>query len=147
MSVDAYPDYVDEGLLERVYERGPIYRPTPMRVMNHPVSKIRAMSRRRLVLLALPAACFLAACGGSLTIGSIEDKLNEQIPEEVAAVGVDVSGVDCPDDASVEVGSTFECDVTAVENDQDVIYTATVTVETDDTVGWELTDVRLADGS
>ena len=110
-------------------------------------SKIRAMNRRRLVLLALPAACFLAACGGSLTIGSIEDKLNEQIPEEVAAVGVDVSGVDCPDDASVEVGSTFECDVTAVENDQDVIYTATVTVETDDTVGWELTDVRLADGS
>ena len=62
-------------------------------------------------------------------------------------MGVDVSGVDCPDDASVEVGSTFECDVTAVENDQDVIYTATVTVETDDTVGWELTDVRLADGS
>jgi hypothetical protein len=29
VSVDAYPDYVDEGLLERVYERGPIYRPTP----------------------------------------------------------------------------------------------------------------------
>ena len=27
--VDTYPDYVDEGLLERVYERGPIYRPTP----------------------------------------------------------------------------------------------------------------------
>jgi hypothetical protein len=27
--VDGYPDYVDEGLLERVYERGPIYRPTP----------------------------------------------------------------------------------------------------------------------
>ncbi len=23
------PDYVEEGLLERVYERGPIYRPTP----------------------------------------------------------------------------------------------------------------------
>jgi hypothetical protein len=29
VSVDTYPDYVDEGLLERVYERGPIYRPTP----------------------------------------------------------------------------------------------------------------------
>lgn len=29
VSVDGYPDYVDEGLLERVYERGPIYRPTP----------------------------------------------------------------------------------------------------------------------
>lgn len=26
---DGYPDYVDDGLLERVYERGPIYRPTP----------------------------------------------------------------------------------------------------------------------
>jgi hypothetical protein len=26
---DAYPEYVEEGLLERVYERGPIYRPTP----------------------------------------------------------------------------------------------------------------------
>ena len=25
------PDYVEEGLLERVYERGPIYRPTPGR--------------------------------------------------------------------------------------------------------------------
>jgi hypothetical protein len=29
VSLDTYPDYVDEGLLERVYERGPIYRPTP----------------------------------------------------------------------------------------------------------------------
>jgi hypothetical protein len=29
VSVDGYPDYVDEGLLERVYERGSIYRPTP----------------------------------------------------------------------------------------------------------------------
>ena len=27
--VDTYPDYADEGLLERMYERGPIYRPTP----------------------------------------------------------------------------------------------------------------------
>lgn len=29
VSVAALPDYVEEGLLERVYERGPIYRPTP----------------------------------------------------------------------------------------------------------------------
>jgi hypothetical protein len=29
VSPDTYPAYVDEGLLERVYERGPIYRPTP----------------------------------------------------------------------------------------------------------------------
>jgi hypothetical protein len=29
VSVAALPDYVSEGLLERVYERGPIYRPTP----------------------------------------------------------------------------------------------------------------------
>ena len=27
--VDPYPDYANEGLLERVYTRGPIYRPTP----------------------------------------------------------------------------------------------------------------------
>ena len=27
--VDAYPDFVDEGQLERVLERGAIYRPTP----------------------------------------------------------------------------------------------------------------------
>ena len=26
---DSYPDYVHDGLLERVYERGPIYRATP----------------------------------------------------------------------------------------------------------------------
>jgi hypothetical protein len=26
---DSYPEYVHEGLLERVYERGPIYRATP----------------------------------------------------------------------------------------------------------------------
>ena len=26
---DAFPDYLTDGLLERVYERGPIYRPTP----------------------------------------------------------------------------------------------------------------------
>ena len=29
VSVDGFPDYVKAGLLERVYERGPIYRPTP----------------------------------------------------------------------------------------------------------------------
>jgi hypothetical protein len=29
VSVAALPEYVHEGLLERVYERGPIYRPTP----------------------------------------------------------------------------------------------------------------------
>ncbi len=29
VDIDGFPDYVDEGLLERVYERGPIYRPTP----------------------------------------------------------------------------------------------------------------------
>ena len=27
--VDDYPDFVHEGQLERVLERGPIYRPTP----------------------------------------------------------------------------------------------------------------------
>ncbi len=31
VDVDRYPDYADEGLLERVYARGPIYRPTPGR--------------------------------------------------------------------------------------------------------------------
>jgi hypothetical protein len=105
------------------------------------------MRLARLALCIAPAALVLAACGGSLTISGIEEELNEQIPGEVEGVGVDVSGVDCPDDASVEVGSTFECEVAAVENDQDVVYTATVTVEGDDTVRWELTDVRLADGS
>lgn len=104
------------------------------------------MFRRRLALLALPLALGLAACGGSLTIGAIEDKLNEQIPEKVAETGVEVSAVDCPDDASVEVGSTFECDVAAVEAGQDVIYTASVTVETESSVNWELTAVRPADG-
>jgi hypothetical protein len=29
VSVDGFPDYIKDGLLERVYERGPIYRPTP----------------------------------------------------------------------------------------------------------------------
>lgn len=29
VSIDRFPDYMEEGLLERVYERGPIYRPTP----------------------------------------------------------------------------------------------------------------------
>jgi hypothetical protein len=29
VSVAGLPEYVNEGLLERVYERGPIYRPTP----------------------------------------------------------------------------------------------------------------------
>jgi hypothetical protein len=29
VGADSYPDYVDDGLLERVYERGPIYRATP----------------------------------------------------------------------------------------------------------------------
>ena len=103
----------------------------------------------KLALLAVclvSAALVLAACG-SLTVSGIEDELNEQIPGEVEDLGVDVSGVDCPDDASVEVGSTFDCEVAAVENGQDVVYTATVTVESDDTVRWELTDVRVADGS
>jgi hypothetical protein len=109
------------------------------------LARIRLVSRRRRVLLALPLVLGLAACGGSLSIGAIEDELGEQIPDEVADVGVEVASVDCPDDASVEVGSTFECDVAAVENGQDVIYTATVTVESESSVSWELTDVRLAD--
>ena len=104
------------------------------------------MPRRRLVLVALPLALGLAACGGSLTIGAIEDKLNEQVPEKVAETGVEVSAVDCPDDASVEVGSAFECEVNAVEAGQDVIYTATVTVDSESSVEWELTAVRPADG-
>ena len=29
VSIDGFPAYLREGLLERVYERGPIYRPTP----------------------------------------------------------------------------------------------------------------------
>jgi len=29
INVGRLPDYAEEGLLERVYERGPIYRPTP----------------------------------------------------------------------------------------------------------------------
>jgi len=29
VSVDGFPDYMNAGLLQRVYERGPIYRPTP----------------------------------------------------------------------------------------------------------------------
>jgi len=29
VSVDGFADYMNAGLLERVYERGPIYRPTP----------------------------------------------------------------------------------------------------------------------
>ena len=29
VSVDGFPDYMNAGLLERAYERGPIYRPTP----------------------------------------------------------------------------------------------------------------------
>jgi hypothetical protein len=29
VSIDRFPDYAEEGLLERVYSRGPIYRPTP----------------------------------------------------------------------------------------------------------------------
>jgi hypothetical protein len=104
------------------------------------------MKPARLALCLVPIALLLAGCGG-LTISGIEDRLNEQIPGEVEDLGVDVSSVDCPDDASVEVGSTFECEVAAVENGQDVVYTATVTVESDDTVRWELTDVRSAASS
>jgi hypothetical protein len=29
VSVEAFPEYLNAGLLERVYDRGPIYRPTP----------------------------------------------------------------------------------------------------------------------
>lgn len=29
VSVDGFPEYIRAGFLERVYERGPIYRPTP----------------------------------------------------------------------------------------------------------------------
>lgn len=105
------------------------------------------MARRSRALFALASTiAFLSvACSSSASIADIEGELTERIPEEVAELGVDVSGVDCPDDATVEAGSTFECDVTAVENDQDVIYTATVTIESDDSASWELTDVRLAE--
>jgi hypothetical protein len=36
VSVDGFPDYLTEGLLERVYERGPIYRPTPAPRLSAP---------------------------------------------------------------------------------------------------------------
>ena len=39
MSVDGFPDYAAEGLLERVYERGPIYRPTPPPDRDRPVGE------------------------------------------------------------------------------------------------------------
>lgn len=108
---------------------------------------VTRMARPPLALLALVSsiAFVSVACTSSASIAVIEGELTERIPEEVAELGVDVSGVDCPDDASVEAGSTFECDVTAVENDQDVIYTATVTIGSDDSASWELTDVRVAE--
>ena len=53
--------------------------------------------------------------------------------------------VTCPEDASVEAGATFDCDVPAIESGQNVVYTATITVGSDGSVSWELTAVRAAD--
>ena len=50
-----------------------------------------------------------------------------------------------PEDASVEAGATFDCDVPAIESGQNVVYTATITVGSDGSVSWELTAVRAAD--
>lgn len=99
-----------------------------------------------LLLLALGLVVVLAACSaGSLTVSDIESKLRKEIPEKTADIGIEVTDVICPEDASVEAGATFECDVPAIENGQDVVYTATITVESESSASWELTDVRLAD--
>ena len=34
--IDPHPDYLDEGLLQSVIDRGPIYRPTPGQVQRPP---------------------------------------------------------------------------------------------------------------
>jgi hypothetical protein len=102
---------------------------------------------RLLVVLAVAvlAALVLAACDSGLTVERIERELRSDIPEKTAERGVRVTDVDCPDDADVSEGSTFQCEVPAVENGQDVIYTATVTVDGSSSLRWELTGVRLAD--
>ncbi len=103
---------------------------------------------RNLVMTAVGLVALLTACSAeSLTVSEIESKLREEMPEQTADVGVEVTDVSCPADASVEVGATFECDVLAVENGQDVVYTATIDVDGESSASWELTAVRPADPS
>lgn len=77
------------------------------------------------VALSLAAASVLAACGGTLDTGELEQQTKQAIVDDI---GVAVESVDCPDDVEAKAGARFECVATGTDGS-----TAAVNVvQTDD---------------
>jgi hypothetical protein len=65
------------------------------------------------VALAGALALMLAACGGGIDTGKLEDGVRSDAQDQVETAGIDatVTSVDCPDDIKSETGEEFECQV------------------------------------
>jgi len=95
-------------------------------------------------LVALPLALGLGGCSSQPSVGEIEEQIATRAQEQVSERGADITfqdRADCPDDAVVEPGQTFTCDLRGVEQGRNVVYTARVSVD-DGGARFVLTDVR-----
>ena len=71
------------------------------------------MVKSSAVALAGALALTIAACGGGIDTGKLEDEVRSDAQDQVDAAEVDatVTSVDCPDDIKSESGEQFECQV------------------------------------
>lgn len=67
----------------------------------------------RILLLTVALAVIATGCKVSIGGGDAKSGVEEAITEKAAEqlVGFDVTGTNCPEDASTDEGSTFECTV------------------------------------
>jgi hypothetical protein len=85
--------------------------------------------RHLALALALAAASPLAACGGSVVEQASAEAETQALLEETLAVEVDA--VECPEDASAEPETEFDCTASVAGGDS-ITVTAEVTNEEGD---------------
>jgi hypothetical protein len=72
--------------------------------------------RRPVVLIALPAALALSACGTKmLNTDKLEPKIKQGIEQQA---GVKVKSVDCPSDVELKAGGKFNCTAVTTGGDR-----------------------------
>ncbi len=100
--------------------------------------------RRTIAALAVASAALLTACSSTPVVdeGELEDKISEQLAEEVGTAPDDI---DCPEDLTGEVGETMTCTLTAGE---DVLDLTVEVTEVDGTeVNYEVEVGEMTDDS